>query len=295
MRKSRVLDEESALDLIQDGMTISIGGHLNSAHPMLLIRGIIRRGIKELTIVTSAQGGPETGFLIAAGCVKMLITSGVHAEGLAGIDPCFRFALQNGDIELWEADEGIVYAGLRAAAQGLPFSPWHGGVGTSIPELNSFLKQFDDPITGKPLLAVPAIRPDVAILHAAKSDEYGNVQHVHGWGDRAHYRAAKKTIVQVEKVVSNEEIRRDPSKTSIIGADAIVRAPFGAHPMASPEYYLEDQAFIKNYVSVANAAFKSGDPTGLDAFIDKYFVQPESHVDYLEKIGVRQLLSLHEF
>ncbi|WOR15263.1 CoA-transferase [Hyphomonas sp. FCG-A18] len=295
MRRSRVIDEEAALDFIRDGMTISIGGHLNSAHPMLLIRGIIRRGLKDLTIITSAQGGPEIGFLIAAGCVKKLITSGVHAEGMAGIDPCFRFALQRGDIEIWEADEGIVYAMLRAAAQGLPFLPWHGGVGTSIPEVNPFLKEFDDPISGKPLLAVPAIAPDLAILHAATSDMYGNVQHVHGWGDRAHYRAAKETIVQVEKVISNEDVRRDPSKTSIIGADAIVRAPFGAHPMASPEYYLEDQPFIKTYVSCANAAYKKDDMSELTAFIDEYFVQPQDHFEYLEKIGVSRLFSLHEF
>ncbi len=295
MRKSRVIDEESALDFIEDGMTISIGGHLNSAHPMLIIRGIIRRRIKDLTVITSAQGGPEIGFLIAAGCVKTLITSGVHAEGLAGIDPCFRFALQQGDIDIWEADEGIVYSMLRAAAQGLPFLPWHGGVGTSIPEVNPHLKEFKDPITGKPLLAVPAIAPDVAILHAAYSDAYGNVQHVHGWGDRAHYRAAKKTIVQVEKVISNEDVRRDPSKTSIIGADAIVRASFGAHPMASPEFYLEDQEFIRRYVATANSSFKNKGSSGLDDFIQEYFVKPENHYDYLEKIGIRQLLSLHEF
>ena len=295
MRKSRVIEEADALDMIEDGMTISIGGHLNSAHPMLLIRGIIRRKIKDLTIVTSAQGGPETGFLIAGGCVRKLITSGVHAESLAAIDPCFRFAAQNGEVEIWEADEGICYAGLRAAAQGLPFLPWHGGVGTSIPEINKELKVFDDPISGKPLIAVPAIKPDIAILHAATSDIYGNVQHVHGWGDRAHYRAADKTIVQVEKVVSNEEIRRDPAKTSIVGADAVVRAPFGAHPMASPEFYLEDRNFIKQYVAVANKSYKEKEASILDAYMDEFFVKPKDHVAYLEKIGIGRLLSLHEF
>lgn len=295
MRKSRILDEDDALDMIEDGMTISIGGHLNSAHPMVLIRGIIRRKIKNLTIVTSAQGGPEIGFLIAAGCVRKLITSGVHAESLAAIDPCYRFAAQNGEVEIWEADEGICYAGLRAAAQGLPFTTWHGGIGTSIPELNPDLKVIEDPFTGKPILAVPAIKPDVAILHAACADAYGNVQHVHGWGDRAHYRAADKTIVQVDRIVANEDIRRDPSRTSIIGADAIVRAPFGAHPFASPGNYLEDREFIGDYVATASRAHKAGDLSGLDAFVHEKFASPSDHVEYLEAVGVRRLLSLQEY
>ena len=295
MRKSRILEEDDALDLIESGMTVSIGGHLNSAHPMLLIRGMIRRGLHDLTIVTSAQGGPEIGFLIAAGCVRKLITSGVHAESLAAIDPCYRYAAQNGDVEIWEADEGICYAGLRAAAQGLPFTVWHGGVGTSIPDLNPDLKVIEDPFTGKPILAVPAIKPDIAILHAACADEYGNVQHIHGWGDRAHYRAADKTIVQVEKIVANEDIRRDPSRTSIIGADAIVRAPFGAHPFASPGHYLEDREFIGEYVSTASQAHKTGEMAPLDTFVKERFASPGNHVEYLENIGLRRLLSLHEY
>lgn len=295
MRKSRILAEDDALDLIEDGMTVSIGGHLNSAHPMVLIRGIIRRQIKDLTIVTSAQGGPEIGFLIAAGCVRKLITSGVHAESLAAIDPCYRFAAQNGEVEIWEADEGICYAGLRAAAQGLPFTTWHGGIGTSIPDLNPDLKVIEDPFSGKPILAVPAIKPDVAILHAACADAYGNVRHVHGWGDRAHYRAADKTIVQVEKIISNEDIRRDPSRTSIIGADAIVRAPYGAHPFASPDYYLEDREFIGEYVALANSSYKNGEMTKLKAFIGDKFASPKDHVEYLDGIGFRRLLSLQEY
>lgn len=295
MRKSRLATEESALDLIEDGMTLSIGGHLNSAHPMMLIRGIVRRKIRNLTIISSAQGGPEIGMLLAAGCVKTLITPGVHAEEYAAIDPVFRYMSQAGAFELWEIDEGIYYAMLRAAAQGLPFLPWHGGVGTSLPDLNPHLKLIEDPFTSKPLIAVPAVRPDIALLHASCADAHGNVQHNHGWGDRAHYRAAARTIVQVERIVSNEDIRRDPAKTSIIGADLIVRAPFGAHPMASPGHYLEDGDFIRRYVSLATDAFKAGDMSTFEDFLHRYFYGPSDHLEYLETIGIRELLSLQEF
>ena len=295
MRRNRILNEEEALDMIHDGMTIAIGGHLNSAHPMVLIRGIIRRKIKGLTVISSAQGGPEIGLLIGARCIRRLITPGVHAESLAPVEPFFRFAAQNGEIEIWESEEGIHYCMLRAAAQKLPFLPWHGGVGTSIPEVNPHLKMIKDPFHGKPLIAVPAVKPDVAILHAARADAYGNVQHIHGWGDRAHHRAAEKTIVQVEKVVPNEEIRKNPAETSILDANAIVRAPFGAHPMASPGFYLEDQEHLKEYLSIANECSKEGDRSLFKEYLQKYIYGTRDNIEYLEIIGLRRLLSLYEF
>lgn len=124
-----------------------------------------------------------------------------------------------------ECEEGILAAGLRAAAQGLPFLPWRGGVGTSLPDVNPDLKVIQDPIKGETLLAVPAIEVDVAILHAAASDAYGNVQHVGGpgWIDLFLQRAADRTIVQVEKVIANEDVRADPWATTIAGTDAVVR------------------------------------------------------------------------
>ena len=96
------------------------------------------------------------------------------------------------------------------------------------------------------MLAIPAIDIDVAILHAGAADPYGNVQPVGtGFGDRAHHRAADKTIVTVDKVIENEEVRANPYRTSIAGVDAVVRAPYGSHPYASPGHYLEDAVHIR--------------------------------------------------
>ena len=79
------------------------------------------------------------------------------------------------------------------------------------------------------------------MIHAGAADPYGNVQHVGtGFGDRSHHRAADKTIVTVDKVIPNEEVRANPYRTSIAGVDAVVRAPYGSHPFASPGHYLED-------------------------------------------------------
>ena len=288
-RESRVIDEVAAAGWIEDGMTLAVG----SPTPMALVRQIIRRGVKDLTVV---DVGLSLDMLIAAGCVRKVVS--YYAGGGFGVPvaPAFRAAAQRGDIQVWECEEGIVTSSLDAAAQGLPFLPWRGGVGTSLPDVNPDLEVFRDPISGETLLAVPPTKPDVAILHAAASDAYGNVQHVGGpgWLDLFMQRAADRTIVQVEKVVANEEIRKDPWATTIAGADAVVRVPYGAHPFYSRGYYVQDNAHLKTYLDASTAA-AGGDAAALDAYLDRYCREPATHADYLEQIGVRRLLELHEY
>ena len=288
-RESRVIDEVAAAGWIEDGMTLAVG----SPTPMALLRQIIRRGVKDLTVV---DVGLSLDMLIAAGCVKKVVS--YYAGGGFGVPvaPAFRAAAQRSDIQVWECEEGIVTSSLDAAAQELPFLPWRGGVGTSLPDVNPDLKIFQDPISGETLLAVPPTKPDVAILHAAASDAYGNVQHVGGpgWLDLFMQRAADRTIVQVEKVVANEEIRKDPWATTIAGADAVVRVPYGAHPFYSRGYYVQDNTHLKTYLDASTVA-AGGDAAALDAYLDRYCREPATHADYLEQIGIRRLLELHEY
>ena len=288
-RTSHVIDEVEAASRIEDGMTVAIG----SPTPMALVHQIIRRGLKDLTVI---DVGLSLDMLIAAGCVRKVVS--YYAGGGFGVPvaPAFRRAAERGEIEVWECEEGILTSGLQAAAQGLPFLPWRGGVGTSLPEVNPDLKVFTDPIRGETLLAVPPIKPDVTLLHAAVSDAYGNVQHVGGpgWIDLFMQRAADQTIVQVEKVVANEDIRKDPWATTIAGADAIVRVPYGAHPFYSRGYYVQDNAHLKDYLDASTAAAK-GDPAALAAYFARYCRGPATHADYLEQIGIRRLLELHEY
>jgi glutaconate CoA-transferase subunit A len=185
---------------------------------------------------------------------------------------------------------------LLAAARALPFLPWRGGVGTSIPDVNQDLKVFKDPISGETLIAVPPIKPDVTILHAAVADAYGNVQHHGGpgWIDLFMQRAADRVIVQVEKVISNEEVRADPWKTTIADADAIVRVPFGAHPFYSRGFYIQDNEHLKLYSDATRAAME-GERRMLEDYLDRYCRQPASHGDYLETIGIKRLLQLNEY
>lgn len=295
-RQSRIVELDQALDHVKDGMVVGIGGLINAAHPMLVVRGLIRRRLRNLTVVGAASAGLEVDLLIAAGCAKRVITPYVSGEKLAPIGPAFRTAAEKGEIDIFELDEAHYYAGLRAAAQRVPFNPWKAGVGTSIPEVNPAIKVMQDPIRGEVVLAVPAIDIDIAFLHAAMSDRYGNVQHAgSGFGDRAIHAAADRTFVQVERIVSNEEIKRDPLRTSIAGAEGVIRAPFGAHPYSSPGFYREDQAHIAQYVAAATAWAKSADRAALDAYLRDYIYEPEDHFAYLERVGVRKFLSLHEY
>ncbi len=288
-RTSHIIDEVEAASRIEDGMTVAIG----SPTPMALVHQIIRRDLKDLTVV---DVGLSLDMLIAAGCVRKVVS--YYAGGGFGVPvaPAFRRAAERGEIEVWECEEGILTSGLQAAAQGLPFLPWRGGVGTSLPEVNPDLKVFTDPIRGETLLAVPPIKPDVTLLHAAVSDAYGNVQHVGGpgWIDLFMQRAADHTIVQVEKVVANEDIRKDPWATTIAGADTIVRVPYGAHPFYSRGYYIQDNAHLKDYLDASTAAAK-GDPAALHAYFARYCREPVTHADYLEQIGIKRLLELHEY
>jgi glutaconate CoA-transferase, subunit A len=289
-RTQRIIDEVTAANWVQDGMTVAVG----SPAPMALLRQIIRRGVKNLTIVDS---GVTLDLLIAAGCARKVVS--YYAGGGFGVPvaPAFRRAVERGEIEVWECEEGILTTGLQAAAQALPFLPWRGGVGTSLPEVNKDLKVMHDPIRGETLIAVPPIKPDVTLLHAATADAYGNVQHCGGpgWLDLFLYRAADRTIVQVEKIIPNEEIRANPWATTIGGADAVVRAPYGAHPFYSRGYYVQDNAHLRQYLEASAAAAQENRPEPLTQYLNHYCREPATLGDYLERIGIKRLLELYEY
>jgi glutaconate CoA-transferase subunit A len=289
-RTERLIDETQALALLESGMTIALG----EPTPMALLRQVVRRGLRDLTVIGS---GLALDLLVAAGCVRKTIS--YYAGGGAGVPvaPSFRRAAERGELDTWECDEGLLTSGLEAAGKGLPFLPWRGGVGTSLPDVNPDLKPFTDPIRGETLLAVPAIRPDVALLHAAQSDPYGNVQHHGGpgWLDLFLQRAATRCIVQVERIVPNEIIRATPWATTIGRADAVLRLPWGAHPWYSRGWYLQDGPWLADYVEVATAAAERGESAALARFLDYWCREPTSHPEYLERVGLRRLLSLHEY
>lgn len=287
-RQELLLDESRAAALVRDGMTISLG----STYPLAITRQIIRRGAKNLTVISNA-GGWDLDLMIAAGCVKKVVGY-YFGGGLEAIGPFFRRAVERGEIEVWEFDEGMLLTGLTAAAQELPFLPSKGGLGTSFPEINPDIKLFNDPLQDRPLLAVPAIKPDIAFLRVAWADPFGNGQFADaGFADPIHHRAADKTILQAERIISNEEIRKAPEKTAITYAAGVVRAPMGSHPFHSPGFYSEDYVHLTEYKQAARALIKQGDRGPIDAYLDKYVYGPETHLDYLNTMPAKQLFGLY--
>jgi glutaconate CoA-transferase subunit A len=289
-RRSVVATPAQALDGVADGATIGIGGILTNGRPMALVREIARRGLRDLTIVAPVAA-LDVDLLVAAGCVRKVVTSYAGCEAVAGVAPVFRAAVERGDVEAWDADEAHCVAGLRAAGQGLPFLPWRGGVGTDLPRINPDLVEFADPIDGQPLLAVPAIPLDVALIHAERADRYGNVQFAGpAHADPLLAAAAERVVVQVERVVGNDEIRRDPPATRRWRTTTVVPALWGTHPYAAAGVEA-DSAHLRELARVGRAAAK-GDRTGIDEYLRRHVRDAVTHVDYLETIGVRRILEL---
>lgn len=293
MRRSVLASVEEAVAAVWPGATIGIGGIINSCHPMAIVREIIRQGIGDLHVVGLASG-LEVDMLIAAGLVRRLSTPTVSAETIRAIAPAYRHAAQRGVIEIWECDEGMVYAALQAAAQRVPFAPWAAGIGTSFPDINDGMEEITAPFGGGRVMAIRAIELDFAFAHAARADVYGNVQvNGSGFGDRALACAATRVVYTVDRVVANSDIRRTPGDTVLAGVDAVVHAPFGAHPFASPGHYIHDEAHMQAYLAACDCWTRDDDRAPLDAFLDQW-VRVPSHWEYMVRVGPAALHALEE-
>lgn len=278
--EKKVLDKRmTAADVVanlRDGMSIGIGGWATRRKPMAIVREILKSDLKDLTIMTLG-GGPDVGMLCAAGKVKKLVFSFVTLDHFP-LDPHFRAARQAGAIDIFEVDEGLFHWGLRAAAMNLPFLPARAGIGTDLlrqAEFRMVKSPFDD---GEELVAMPALKPDVALIHAQRSDERGNilVTSPDPMFDELFARAAPVTYACVEKIVPTAELHIEANRHAAIVERAritgVVEAPFGAHPAsAAPDYQL-DLKHLKTYVDSASSpeAWAEYRRTYIDVSADDY-------------------------
>jgi glutaconate CoA-transferase, subunit A len=291
-RRQVLMGEDDAASLIKSGDVIIVGGFGTVNHPMSIIRALVRRNVKELTVIGAATAGLEIDLLIGAGCVRKVIAPYIGAELHAPIGHCFRRAAERSEIEVYETTEYLLYSQLEAAARGLGFMPWRGGVGTSIPELNADYVPFNDPIHGEPYLAVPALHADWAILHVGQADVFGNGQHGGArFGDRLLARAAERVMLTAERIVPNNEIRKNPFATSIAYADVVVEAPYGAHPFASHGFYMEDEEAIAEYVTASNA-FRKSEMRSWNEYLRRRVTAPANHRAYLATLSADRLTRL---
>ncbi len=261
----------SAVDVVsqlEDGMTIGIGGWGPRRKPMALIREILRSDVKDLTVV--AYGGADVGMLCASGKVKKVVFAFVSLDFIP-LEPYFRKARQSGQIETFEIDEGMMLLGLRAASWGMPFMPTQIGLGTDVIKVNKDLKVIDSPYDDKEWVAMPALKLDVALLHADRADVRGVCQ-IKGpdmYMDEQMARAATKTFVSVDEIVETEYFAQGDESRYVFWersmTTGVVHIPGGAHPTSCTPLYGFDVPHTKEYAGSA----KEG---GFGGYAEKYIL-----------------------
>lgn len=292
-RTSVLSSLEEAASLVKNGDVLGIGGFVTTNKPMAVLRQLMKERRRNLSIL-AFPSSLEIDMMIALDMVKQVTIPYVGAEAFAPVAPVYAKRASEGHLDIREVDLSTVLFMLRAKMQGLPFMPTRSVIGTSLPELNPIYRKIEDPFGGPPLYAVPPAEVDVAIIHAAQADEYGNVQHLGApFADAMFAHVAKKVIVQVERVVGNEEIRRQPLATTIPAGtvSAVVLAPYGAHPFASQNYYQVDGQHLKEYLEAAKA-FVEGDVRGFEEYVSRYIDGPGSLPQYLQTVGFERIISL---
>jgi glutaconate CoA-transferase, subunit A len=274
-----------AVALVQDGAILALGGGLSARLPMALVRELIRQRKRDLHLVGSAHG-VDVDLLVAAGAVRRCEESYVGFEQDLGLAPAYRRAAEAGSIEVAESCCVNILAQLRAAEMGLPFLPVRGVRGSDIAALHPEYKTITCPFTGETLVAVPALRPDVALLHAPSGDRYGNLHLEQPYVlDERFASAARTVIATVDELVSTDEVAASGVTIPAHLVVATVLAPFGAHPTSCYPRYAYDRAHLTEYVSAAQSG-----PDDLAKYLATYVNGSEE--SYREAVGAERLAAL---
>ena len=277
---SKLKSISEAIDAIRPGMVVGTGGWIFNSQPMALVREVIRRGIRDISLVPS-PGSIAPDMLIGAGVVKKTACVFISFEQF-GLAPNFRKAAEAGTIEIAELDGPGIAGGLRAGACDLPYG-LIPDMCTDLPRVNPQTYQLvDQPDGERRMLKVPAIKPDVVLLHAQQADELGNVQYLAPvFFDVLMAQAARHVIVSVDRIVSNETIRKTNALTKLPSAfvSAVVEAPFGAHPTISAGLYDLDEAHIAGYVKA------SADEVSFREYLNTYVHECVGPNEYRKRIG----------
>ncbi|MDA3648877.1 acyl CoA--acetate/3-ketoacid CoA transferase subunit alpha [Saccharopolyspora indica] len=253
--QDKVLTADEVVAGLSDGMTIGIGGWGSRRKPMALVRAILRSPLRDLTLVS--YGGPDVGLLCAAGKLRKLVHGFVSLDSVP-LDPHFRAARQRGELEVAEYDEGMVLAGLRAAAARLPFLPTRAGLGSDVMALNPDLRTVTSPYAdGEELVAMPALQLDVALVHLNRADRYGSAQYLgpDPYFDDLMCAAAQRSYVSCEEIVPTERLLENGPPQSLLlnrtHTDGVVETPNGAHFTSCAPDYGRDEAFQRHYAASA--------------------------------------------
>lgn len=283
----RTPDEVAAR--VPDGAHLVVGGFADTINPMALIRSLVAHRVKDLELSAVAEAW-SAELLIAAGMVRKLRMSNLMFEGLGRCRAIAR-AIESGQVEVEDYSHFGLISRLVAGGEGLPFAAIRSMMGTSLETVNTFEQpkgqRYVDPFFNETVYLVPRLEPDIALVHAARADEDGNIQL---FGPNAliqdQVRAAREVVVSVEEIVPNRVTRTASASTVVPGflVDTIVWAPFGAHPTGLYSYYGADKAHLAEYYEASRTE------SGTNEYLERYVWSVKGdHWEYLRRIGQPRL------
>ena len=259
-----------------------------SRTPMGMVWALARAGRKRLTCSRSIVSS-DGDLLFASGICDHIVTSWFSQGILWGVSKVMRHHVETGKARFDEWSHMAMGMRFRAGAMGIPFMPIRSMLGSDVRKQRPEAKEIDCPFTGEKLLLVPALNPDVALIHVQRCDAYGNAQ-IDGlqFMDIDLAMAANKVILTTERIISNDQIRRAPDQTKIpfFAVDAVVELPFGCAPHECYGVYEPMLRHMEYYVGLVN-----GDPVkGMRDYMDRFVYGPKSWSEFLALIGIEELL-----
>lgn len=287
--REKVMSLEEAADLVADGDTVGIGGSTLSRTPMAMIWALIRAGKKNLSCARSISSS-EGELLLASGACDHILTSWFSQGIVWGVSKVMRHYTETGKARFEEWSHMAVGLRFRAGAMGVPFLPMRSMLGSDVARRLPDVQEMTCPFTGDRLLLVPALNPDVALIHVQRCDPYGNAQ-IDGLSfmDIDLAMAADRVILTTERIVSNDQIRRAPDQTKIpfLAVDAVVEVPFGCAPH---ECYGVYEPFFQHLDEYA-ALIRKDPEAGMREYLARHVYEPKSWTDCLGLLGLDELLA----
>ena len=286
--REKIMTLEEAVGLVNDGDSVAIGGCTASRTPMALIWAMIRARKSDLSIsrsITSTEGD----LLFASGVSRHILTSWFSQGIVWGISKVMRAYTESHRARFEEWSHMSLGLRYRAGAMGIPFIPTRAMLGSDVAGQLDNVKEIDCPFTGEKMLLIPALNPDVALIHVHRCDAFGNAQ-IDGlqFMDIDMAMAANRVILTTERIISNDQIRRTPDQTKIpfIAVDAVVEVPYGSAPHEC--YGLYEPIFEH---MDAYAALTAKDPeAGVAEYLKRHYYGPSGWSDYLDLLGIGELL-----
>lgn len=271
--------KEAVGEFVKDGDLVYAAGFTHLI-PFAVGHEIIRQGRKDLTL---ARATPDLIYdqMVAAGCAKKVIFSYLGNPGVGSLR-MVRAAIELGELEWEEYSHFSMISRLTAGASGLPFMPMNLTAAPDLEKVNPNYKRVVDPFTGKEVMAVPPLHPDVAIVHVQRADMDGNA---HIWGILGEQKeaafAAKKVILTAEELVDEDVIRSDPNRTLIpsLIVDAVCQVPYCAHPSYTQGYYDRDNEFYLKWDEISKTK------EGVQSWLQEFVFDVKDHAQYWEKLG----------